>query len=147
MNQILEGEVESSHSNPWVFNPSNFLSPPKFRKEDTVLKRVNVTDGDNKIVFKESDLCEVEHSWGFCLLGFYGGQFPGKEATENAVAKWPRQAKVAFHPKGWIIFRFANEEDREMMQNLGTQFVFGIPLILCTLPLDFQFDSSHDFKF
>lgn len=46
-----------------------------------------------------------------------------------------------------MVFRFASEEDRDAVQKIGTQSVFGIPLILCSLPADFQFDSSPDFLF
>lgn len=104
-------------SDPWMVNAQNFRNTPKFRKEDVMLKCVEVTGNDNKIVFKESDICDVKEMWGFCLLGFFGGRFPGKEATGKAIAKWPRFAQVAFHPKGWMIFRFTTEDDLKQSAN------------------------------
>lgn len=87
------------------------------------------------MVMPAKSFVPIERTWGFCLLGFYGGGLPGKEATLRAAARWSRCCKVSFHPNGgdgWIIFRFATEDDKEVIRRLDTQYVYGIPLILCS---------------
>lgn len=131
--------------NPWS-RKVNVV--PTIVQEDLLLPSVDtVLDDNGCLVMTEDDFIPLEESWGFCLLGFYGGRFPGKEATRQYVAKWPSKPSISFHSNGWMVFRFATESERDLARNKGTQYVFGIPLVLCSMPRAFKFDIASNFKF
>lgn len=141
------GSAEVIKGNPWLMNSTSFHTTPLIHKSDLMLQAVTAKFEDGCLIMPPEAHVLVEMTWGYCLLGFYGGRFPGKDATQKVVSRWSRRCKVSYHPNGWIIFQFATEEDREVIRNLNTRYVFGIPLILCSLPDNFRFDASPEFKF
>lgn len=54
---------------------------------------------------------------------------------------------MAFHPNGWMVFRFETEDDKEQARTEGNFSIFGSPLMLLYMPEDFNFDEVLEFKF
>ncbi|CAH9113829.1 unnamed protein product [Cuscuta europaea] len=84
--------------------------------------------------------------WGFCLVGFFTGKFPGLKAVYDLKKTWGVTCMVDKHNKGWIIFKFKNDEDRSKVLNGGPYTIFGIQLMLKTLSEDFSFDDDEFLK-
>jgi hypothetical protein len=49
---------------------------------------------------------------------------------------------LTIHDSGWLIFKFANEEDKLNVLSGGPFLVYGRPLILRAMPEYFDFSSS-----
>lgn len=113
-NTAGRGPLLGTH-NPWLNDATSFHEKVIINKSDLLLPSVVPKYEDGCLIMPAEACMPIEKTWGFCLLGFYGGRFPGKEATQRAVSRWSRRCKLSFHPSGWIIFRFATEEDREVM--------------------------------
>lgn len=141
---INSGQPSTS---PWIANDGNFLEGKKPLNVDLILPKPTVLLTDNVLQLEEADYTPIHLGWGFSLLGFFVGRFPGKDAVHNLTKRWKFPSRVSFHPKGWIIFRFETEEQSKIILAGGTYSVFGLPLVLGPLPTDFRFDSSPSLKF
>ncbi|KAL2486997.1 DUF4283 domain-containing protein [Abeliophyllum distichum] len=61
----------------------------------------------------------VETAWGYCLVGYFAGQFPVKKALLNLCDSWRVNFKYFTHSSGWLVFKFENDSDRESVLNGG----------------------------
>ncbi|CAH9087677.1 unnamed protein product, partial [Cuscuta europaea] len=84
--------------------------------------------------------------WGFCLVGYITGKFPGLKAIYNLKNTWGVSCQIKTHAKGWIIFKFQNDGDREKVLNGGPYTIFGMQLLLKSLSEDFSFDDDEFLK-
>lgn len=60
----------------------------------------------------EADEIDTDGIFGYCLLGFFAGRFPGKPAMKELCNKWNVEYQFMNHASGWIIFKFSCDEDR-----------------------------------
>ncbi|CAH9084853.1 unnamed protein product, partial [Cuscuta epithymum] len=84
--------------------------------------------------------------WGYCLVGHFTGKFPGLKAVHDLKATWGVRCLVRSHNKGWVIFKFGNEEDRLKVLHDGPYNVFGKLLMLKVLSEDFSFEDEEFLK-
>ncbi|CAH9135063.1 unnamed protein product [Cuscuta epithymum] len=84
--------------------------------------------------------------WGFCLVGYFAGRFPGIRPIQEFVAKWGVQCHIRQHDRGWVIFKFNSEEARGKILMEGPYSLFGKSLYLKVLSDDFAFDSEEFLK-
>lgn len=132
--------------NPWLHD-GNLKVKPQILKSDLLLPNVQGHVEGDTLCLDPTDYVPISESWGFCLLGFMAGKFPGRDAIERMIKSWSWPARVAFHPNGWMVFRFETMEDMENARLEGNLSVFGTPLMLCSMPEDFNFEEAPDFKF
>lgn len=89
---------------------------------DERLKLHKVDGQPNKITLDANDVDDVEQSWGFCLVGYFIGSFPGKEAfVANVLYQY------FIHESGWLIFKFKGEASRAKVLHGGLYLVFDRP--------------------
>lgn len=131
---------------PWLTNNGNFLEPNKPLKVDLLLPQVQISLENNILCLEKSDYIPVSIGWGFSLLGLFAGRFPGKDAINNLTKIWKAPARVSYHPKGWIMFRFEMEEQATAVLKGAPYSVFGIQLALSHLPPDFRLDSNPELQ-
>ena len=107
------------------------------RKQENGLKLQQIQLEDGPIKLTEADVSKDE--WENCLVGYFGGKFPGKNALQQLVNSWKQKVSLHFHSNGWIIFKFENSEGRDNTLQGGPYMVFGRPLLLKILPEYFTF--------
>jgi hypothetical protein len=77
------------------------------------------------------------------LVGYIAGRSPGFKGLQNLIINtWHCEASLTIHDSGWLIFKFANEEDKLNVLSGGPFLVYGRPLILRAMPEYFDFSSS-----
>jgi hypothetical protein len=82
--------------------------------------------------------------WKLSLVGYIAGRSPGFKALQNLILNsWHCEASLIIHASGWLIFQFANEEDKLNVLSGGPYLVYGRPLILRAMPEYFDFSSSN----
>ncbi|CAH9115694.1 unnamed protein product [Cuscuta epithymum] len=96
--------------------------------------------------FGDRILPSMVEMWGFCLVGHFTGNFPGLKAVHELRATWGVKCLVRSHNKGWVIFKFTNEEDRTKVLHNGPYNVFGKLLMLKELSDDFSFEDEEFLK-
>lgn len=97
---------------------------------------------DRKARMEPRDCLNLEKQWGYALIGYVGGRFPGIKSLREAAAKWKARVKLHLHPSGWIIFKFQTEEERSKVVNGGPYHIFGRPLLLKEMPREFNFGDE-----
>lgn len=145
--QSTYAQIPDAAPSAWTLHDGKFRSDFHPLKCDLLLPRIEVSLNDNTLVLDEHDYVPIPKGWGFSLLGFFAGRFPGKEAVNNLTLRWKKECRISFHPKGWIVFRFEKEEHAKQVLASGPYSVFGIPLVLCNMPSEFRFDSSPELQF
>ena len=81
--------------------------------------------------------------WKMSLVGYIAGRSPGFKGLQNLIINtWHCEASLTIHDSGWLIFKFANEEDKLNVLSGGPFLVYGRPLILRAMPEYFDFSSS-----
>ncbi|KAK4415298.1 hypothetical protein Salat_2637100 [Sesamum alatum] len=96
--------------------------------------------GEGMLKLETSDLIDVKAKLGFCLVGYIAGKFPGFKAIREMAHSWG--ATFQQHASGWLIFRFARDEDRQHTLAGGPYFIFGRPLFLKNMPDCFEFKED-----
>ena len=96
----------------------------------------------NRAVLEMQDMDEMEKTWGFCLVGFVAGKFPGKEAILSLCDSWNVKYEYLAHTSGWLVFKFPTSEIRDEVLQNGPYSIFGRPLLLKVMPSDFDFDAK-----
>ncbi|KAL0361152.1 UNVERIFIED_CONTAM: hypothetical protein Sradi_3799700 [Sesamum radiatum] len=86
------------------------------------------------------DLLDVRTKLGYCLVGYIAGKFPGLQAIIALAKSWG--AFFQRHDNGWLMFRFARDEDRQHTLAGGPYFIYGHPLILKSMPNCFEFEDD-----
>ncbi|KAL0294078.1 UNVERIFIED_CONTAM: protein TAR1 [Sesamum calycinum] len=84
------------------------------------------------------DLIDVGPSWG-CLVSYITGKFSGLQAIRTLSKSW---GLFQLHDSGWLIFRFAQDDDRQRVLAGGPYFVYGRPLILKAMLDCFEFKEQ-----
>ncbi|XP_022843290.1 uncharacterized protein LOC111366827 [Olea europaea var. sylvestris] len=113
------------------------------RKPDEGTKLQTIDDLPEIVALEEDDVHEVEDAWGFSLVGYVAGRFPGKTALLQLCNSWKVNYKYSVHTSGWLIFKFENAEDRLNVLEGRPYFVFGRPLMLKIMPQFFEFDDKE----
>lgn len=98
--------------------------------------------GDGKVRMEVKDCLDLEKQWGFALIGYVGGRFPGIKAIRDAMAKWKTRVKLHLHPSGWLVFKFNSDEDRTRVVNEGPYLIYNRPLLLKEMPREFNFGDE-----
>lgn len=85
------------------------------------------------------DVTDIVQTWGYSLVGYVAGGFPGLDTINKLRASWKVFHKFSIHKSWWIVYRFHKGEDRENILNGGPYIIYGRPLILKHMPPLFQF--------
>ncbi|KAL0445944.1 UNVERIFIED_CONTAM: hypothetical protein Slati_1722300 [Sesamum latifolium] len=87
-----------------------------------------------------NDLIDVRTKLGHCLVGYIVGKFLGLKAIGVLSKSWG--ATFQQHTSGWLVFKFATEEDMQRIMAGGPYFIFGRPLMLKIMPASFDFQED-----
>ncbi|KAL0307694.1 UNVERIFIED_CONTAM: hypothetical protein Sangu_3015100 [Sesamum angustifolium] len=80
---------------------------------------------------------------GYCLVGYIADKFPGLQAIRALSKSWGSLFQL--YNSGWLIFHFAQDNDRQRVLAGGTYFLYGRPLFLQGMPDYFEFkEDSFD---
>ncbi|KAL0304784.1 UNVERIFIED_CONTAM: hypothetical protein Sangu_3066100 [Sesamum angustifolium] len=90
------------------------------------LSKFHIEDGT--ITLESDDLTDVRAKLGFCIVGYIAGKFPGMQAIRALSKTWG--ASFQQHDSGWLVFRFARDDDRQRILAGGPYFIYGRPLLL-----------------
>lgn len=93
-------------------------------------------------IFVDEDFVE-ERDWELCLIGCFGGSFPGLGPLKLVTKKWKGKFKMQMHDSGWIVFQFEVVEDILKVLSEGPYFVNGRPLMLKRMPKFFSFGHEE----
>ncbi|GFS32296.1 hypothetical protein Acr_00g0021830 [Actinidia rufa] len=104
------------------------------------LEFYNLEDGP--IQLGEEDIQLSAWPWERCLVGYFGGKFPGKQALNQIVASWKVHPSIQFHGSGWIIFQFGSEDDQSKVLENGPYMIYGSPLLLKQMDKYFKFGKE-----
>lgn len=86
------------------------------------------------------DVTDITRAWGFSLVGYVAGGFPGIAAINKMRASWKAEHKFSIQKSGWIVFKFFKEEERERVLEWGEAYtIYRRPLILKHMPHLFEF--------
>ncbi|KAK4397906.1 hypothetical protein Sango_1266100 [Sesamum angolense] len=86
------------------------------------------------------DLIDVWTKLGYYLVGYIADKFPGLQAICALSKQWGSSFQL--HDSGWLIFRFAQDDDRQQVLADGPYFVYGRPLLLKAMPNCFEFNED-----
>ncbi|KAL0324954.1 UNVERIFIED_CONTAM: hypothetical protein Sradi_5064700 [Sesamum radiatum] len=86
------------------------------------------------------DLIDVRTKLGYCFVGYIAGKFLGLQAIRALSEQWGSSFQL--HDSGWLIFRFAQDDDRQRVLADGPYFVYGRPLFLRAMPDCFEFNED-----
>jgi len=90
----------------------------------------------------DDDLDNKYGLWKLSLVGYIDFRSPGFKALQNLIVNsWHCEASLTIHASGWLIFQFANEEDKLNVLFGGPYLVYGRPLILRAMLKYFDFSS------
>lgn len=110
-------------------------------KDDLVLS--DCVDNNPFISLLPDDVDVVQDKWGFGLIGYVAGKFPGKGAIDHCCKSWDVKVKLHFHSSGWLLFRFSSAGDRDSVLRNGPYYIFGRPLLLKIIPDVFDFNDHE----
>ncbi|KAK4383090.1 hypothetical protein Sango_2810200 [Sesamum angolense] len=89
---------------------------------------------------RSSPTTDVRAKLGFCIVGYIAGKFPGMQAIRALSKTWG--ASFQQHYSGWLVFRFARDDDRQRILAGGPYFIYGRPLLLKPMPDCFEFKED-----
>ncbi|KAK4398105.1 hypothetical protein Sango_1286000 [Sesamum angolense] len=95
---------------------------------------------DSTITLESDDLTDVRAKLGFCIVGYIAGKFPGMQAIRALSKTWG--ASFQQHDSGWLVFRFARDDDRQRILAGGPCFIYGRLLLLKPMPDCFEFKED-----
>ncbi|KAL0331189.1 UNVERIFIED_CONTAM: hypothetical protein Sangu_1664400 [Sesamum angustifolium] len=105
---------------------------------DNKLSKFQIDEGT--ITLESNDLTDVQSKLGFCIVGYVAGKFPGLQAIRTLSKSWG--ASFQRHDSGWLVFRFARDDDRQRILDGGPYFIYGRPLLLKAMPDCFEFKED-----
>ncbi|KAL0286498.1 UNVERIFIED_CONTAM: hypothetical protein Sangu_2730000 [Sesamum angustifolium] len=108
---------------------------------DNKLSKFKIEDGTITLEF--DDRTDVRAKLGFCIVDYITGKFPALQAIHALSKSWG--ASFQQHDSGWLVFRFARDDDQQRILAGGPYFIYGRPLILKAMSDCFEFrmfDSS-----
>ncbi|GAA0173378.1 hypothetical protein LIER_27005 [Lithospermum erythrorhizon] len=94
------------------------------------LEHYDLMENEDDVVLDESDEIPFVETWGYCLIGFFTGPFPSRQALNSLVNSWNVKCRIIPYAKGWTVFRFMSDEDRFKVFNGGPYLAFGKTLML-----------------
>lgn len=100
-------------------------------------------DDNPSIKLEVEDVDTVAKAWGFGLIGYVAGKFPGKGAVHICGKSWGVKFQLHFHASGWLLFKFSSEMDRDEVLRKGPYYIYGRPLLLKVMPDMFDFNDSE----
>ncbi|GFS38931.1 hypothetical protein Acr_00g0060290 [Actinidia rufa] len=71
-----------------------------------------IETGDGPIPVEAEEVQDTWSPWKSCLVGYFGGRFPGKIALNQIVKGWQVPVKIHHHNSGWNMFQFENTENQ-----------------------------------
>ncbi|KAK4415523.1 hypothetical protein Salat_2659700 [Sesamum alatum] len=95
---------------------------------------------DGTLTLESNDLVDVRAKLGHCLVGYIAGKFSGLKAIRTLAQSWG--ASFHQHDSGWLVFRFARDEDRQYILASGPYFIYGRSLLLKNMPDYFEFKED-----
>ncbi|CAH9139092.1 unnamed protein product [Cuscuta epithymum] len=84
------------------------------------LKLRYIPPNGKSLDFSDRTLPTMVEMWGFCLVGFFTGKYPGLKAIYDLKSTWGVSCIIKTHEKGWVIFKFQNDEDRTRVLRGGS---------------------------
>ncbi|KAL0305339.1 UNVERIFIED_CONTAM: hypothetical protein Scaly_2988100 [Sesamum calycinum] len=102
------------------------------------LSKFHIEEGT--ITLESDDLTNVRAKLGFCIVSYIAGKFPGMQAIRALSKTWG--ASFQQHDSGWLVFRFARDDDRQRILAEGPYFIYGRPLLLKPMPDCFEFKED-----
>ncbi|KAL0325541.1 UNVERIFIED_CONTAM: hypothetical protein Sradi_5123400 [Sesamum radiatum] len=102
---------------------------------DNKLSKFQIDEGT--ITLESDDLTDVRSKLGFCIVGYVAGKFPSLQAIRTLSKSWG--ASFQRHDSGWLVFRFARDDDQQRILAGGPYFIYGRPLLLKAMPDCFEF--------
>lgn len=104
------------------------------------LEFYNLEEG--RIILREEDTQTSSFPWERCLVGDFGGKFPGKQALNQIVASWKAKVTIKYHGSGWIVFQFHSGDEQTKVLENGPYIIYGRPLLLKSMPKYFSFGKA-----
>ncbi|KAL0307207.1 UNVERIFIED_CONTAM: hypothetical protein Sradi_6138000 [Sesamum radiatum] len=105
---------------------------------DNKLSKFQIDEGT--ITLESDDLTDVRSKLGFCIVGYVAGKFPSLQAIRTLSKSWG--ASFQRHDNGWLVFRFARDDDWQRILAGGPYFIYGRPLFLKAMPDCFEFKED-----
>ncbi|KAL0408137.1 UNVERIFIED_CONTAM: hypothetical protein Sradi_1748100 [Sesamum radiatum] len=99
-----------------------------------------IEDKDETLKLDTNDLIDVRSKLGHCLVGYIADKFLGLKAIGALSKSW--EATFQLHASGWLVFKFATEEDMQRIVTGGPYFIFDRPLMLKSMPVCFGFQED-----
>ncbi|XP_022878006.1 uncharacterized protein LOC111395991 [Olea europaea var. sylvestris] len=121
---------------PWV----NLFKDNRKMEDNIKLKPFH--NQSDEVVLGDLDEDNIENSWGYGLVGYFAGRFPGKVALLHMCDSWKVNYKYFVHSSGWLVFKFETDVDRLSVLHGGPHLVYGRPLILKVMPRYFDFNDK-----
>ncbi|KAL0415993.1 UNVERIFIED_CONTAM: hypothetical protein Slati_3431200 [Sesamum latifolium] len=110
------------------------------RKVTTENKLAKFAVEDGTLTLESTDLVDVRAKMGHCLVAYVAEKFSGLKAIRALAQSWG--ASFYQHDSGWLIFKFARDDDRQRVVGGGPYFVYGRPLLLKNMPDCFEFKED-----
>lgn len=60
-------------------------------------------------MLETEDIDVVEQSVGYCLIGYFAGRFPGRQAVIHLCDSWQVKYEYHVHTSEWFIFKLESE--------------------------------------
>lgn len=98
---------------------------------------------EDVIPLDDEDVHDISTTWGFGIIGYVGGRFPGVKPIVKEMERWKVKVKLHLHPSGWLIFKLQSLEDRERVLDGGPYDIYGKPLLLKAMPNEFDYGDEE----
>ncbi|KAK4343385.1 hypothetical protein RND71_036479 [Anisodus tanguticus] len=104
---------------------------------------VKESSQDGPVELARADIDDLTETWGYLLIGYFAGIFPGNIALIKLCRSWGVTYRFTVHASGWIVFKFNTEAEKEKVMANGPHFVYSTPLLLKDIPHCFTFDREE----
>ncbi|VFQ83143.1 unnamed protein product [Cuscuta campestris] len=98
------------------------------------LHQVEMTE-EEEVFIQPEDITPMEELWGPCVVGCFTGRFPGLAPIQTLVEFWKVPSQFLPHHKGWVVFKFLNNEDRDSVLHRDDHRINNKKLLL-NIPQD-----------
>ncbi|KAK4403206.1 hypothetical protein Sango_1061300 [Sesamum angolense] len=114
-----------------------FRTNRKLTKDNKLSK---FTIEDETIMLESNDLTDVRAKLRFCLICYIVDKFPSLQAIHALSKSWG--ASFQQNDSGWLVFRFARDDDRQRILDEDPYFIYGRPLVPEAMPDCFEFKED-----
>ncbi|KAK4357741.1 hypothetical protein RND71_023351 [Anisodus tanguticus] len=142
----VEGNVKKNQGVGVSQNKKAYASVVKGNRNVSNGKRLHYIKEscqDGPVELARADIDDLTNTWGYLLIGYFTGTFPGNIALMKLYRSWGLTYRFTVHVSGWIVFKFNSEADREKVMANGPYFVYSTPLLLKDIPHCFTFDRQE----